>query len=95
VQSYNILIHTRYLNGDVLFPHRKLDDALRMTEKNYNPDKGTPLYDQIAVLLGTVLTKAWEFQETGVPVRTVTLIITDGANEHSTHQTPANSARPH
>jgi hypothetical protein len=88
-QHDDILVHTRYLNGSVLFPYRKLHDALRMTDKNYNPDKGTPLYDQIAVLLGTVLTKAWEFQETGVPARTVTLMITDGADEHSTHQTPA------
>lgn len=88
-QQDDILIHTRYLNGDILFPYRKLSDAVSMTKQNYNPNKETPLYDQIAVLLGTVMAKTWEFQDSGVPARTVTLIITDGADEHSTHQTPA------
>ena len=37
----------------------------------------------IAILLGTVLAKAQEFEDNGVPVRTVTLIITDGADMHS------------
>ena len=35
------------------------------------------------VLLGTVLAKAQEFADQGVAVRTVTLIITDGNDEHS------------
>jgi hypothetical protein len=54
-----------------------------MSHKNYNPNKGTPLYEQTIVLLGTVLAKSQEFADNGVPVRTVTLIITDGADEHS------------
>jgi hypothetical protein len=88
-QQDDILAHTRYLNGHVLYPYRQLRDALKMDSSNYNPSHGTPLYDQTAVVLGTVLAKAWEFQETGVPVRTVTLLITDGADEHSKHQTAA------
>jgi hypothetical protein len=88
-QRHDILVHTRYLNGSVLFPYCQLDAARRMDSTNYKPDKGTPLYDQTAVVLGTVLAKTWEFQEAGVPVRTVTLIITDGADEHSTRQTAA------
>ena len=35
------------------------------------------------MLLGTVLAKAQEFSDNGVPVRTVTLIITDGADAGS------------
>lgn len=70
-QQADILVHTRYLNGDVLFPYRKLDDAVNMTKQNYNPNKATPLYDQIAVVLGTVMTKTRELQENGIPVRTV------------------------
>jgi hypothetical protein len=54
-----------------------------MTTKNYDPNQGTPLYDQTLILLGTVLAKAQEFSDNGVPVRTVTLIITDGADAHS------------
>jgi len=54
-----------------------------MDAGNYQPNEGTPLYDQTVVLLGTVLAKSQEFADNGVPVRTVTLIITDGADEHS------------
>lgn len=82
-QQDNILIHNRYLNGFVLYPYCPLDRAVRMTTQNYNPNLGTPLYDQTLVLLGTVLAKSQEFSDNGVPVRTVTLIITDGADEGS------------
>ncbi len=88
-QQADILAHTRYLNGCVLFPYCQLEDTVRMSKTNYNPDLGTPLYDQIAVVLGTVLAKAWEFEDTGVPVRTVTLLITDGVDQHSRHQSAA------
>ncbi len=54
-----------------------------MDSHNYNPDQGTPLYDQALVLLATVLAKTQEFVENGVPARTVTLLITDGDDQHS------------
>jgi hypothetical protein len=63
-----------------------------MNEQNYNPNQGTPLYDQTVVLLGTVLAKAQEFADNGVPVRTVTLIISDGADAHS-HRASAKTVR--
>ena len=78
-----ILAHTRYLNGHVLFPYRPIDQAIRMTSANYDPRQGTPLYDQSVVLLGSVLAKTQEFSENGVVARSVTLIITDGADQHS------------
>jgi hypothetical protein len=84
-----ILAHTRYLNGHVLFPYRPLAQATRLDDRNYNPQLGTPLYDQLAVLLGTVIAKTREFELAGVPVRSITLVITDGADEHSTRQSPA------
>jgi hypothetical protein len=82
-QRDGILVHTRYLNGEVLYPYCPVDQAAAMDTHSYNPDGGTPLYDQAVVLLGTVLAKAREFAEAGVPARTVTLLITDGADEHS------------
>src|SRR5215468_7189530 len=51
-QRDGILAHTRYLNGQVLFPYRPIDQAIRMTAKNYSAQQGTPLYDQSVVLLG-------------------------------------------
>lgn len=82
-QGDGVLVHTRYLNGDVLYPYCVLDRAVTMTTKNYDPCRGTPLYDQSMVLLGTVLAKAQELSQAGVAVRTVTLLITDGADECS------------
>jgi hypothetical protein len=54
-----------------------------MTSKNYDANQGTPLYDQSVVLLGSVVAKTQEFSENGVVARSVTLIITDGADQHS------------
>lgn len=82
-QSNGILIHTRYLNGEILFPYRVLKDAVKMDSHNYNPDGGTPLYDQTAVILGTVTVKTQEFLDAQVAVRTITLIVTDGHDQHS------------
>jgi hypothetical protein len=86
-QKDGLLLHTRYLNGTVLNPYRLLDTAERMDTHNYNPTGGTPLYDQAVVVLGTVLTKAQEFADQGVPVRTVTLIVSDGADAGSRQST--------
>ncbi len=86
-QQSNMLVHTRYLNGYVLFPYCPLAQTVRMNTQNYQPDQGTPLYDQTIVLLGTVLAKSQEFADNGVPVRTVTLLITDGADAHSQRST--------
>ncbi len=82
-QGDSILAHTRYLNGHVLYPFVGLDQATRMDTSNYNPNLGTPLYDQTVAFLGTVLAKTQEFSDNGVPARSVSLIITDGADEHS------------
>jgi len=82
-QGDGVLAHTRYLNGHVLFPYRPIDEAVEMDTQNYNPGLGTPLYDQTVVLLGSVIAKAQEFADAGVVARSVTLLITDGADEHS------------
>jgi hypothetical protein len=79
-----ILAHNRYLNGRVLYPYCPVARATKMDRTNYDPGAGTPLYDQTVVLLGTVIAKAQEFSANGVPARTVTLLITDGADAGST-----------
>ena len=84
-QKDAILAHNRYLNGTVLYPYCPVSQAIAMDSANYDPTLGTPLYDQAVVLLGTVLAKAQEFSNNGVPARTVTLIITDGADAGSVH----------
>ena len=91
-QSGEVLAHTRYLNGSVLFPYTTLDHAAKMTAANYDPRLGTPLFDQTAVVLGTVIAKAKELAQAGIAVRTVTLIITDGGDYGSTRCRPADVA---
>lgn len=82
-QKDSIFAHNRYLNGHVLYPYRPVKEAVRMGPHNYNPQLGTPLYDQMVVTLGTVLAKVQEFAQAGVPARSVTLVITDGADAGS------------
>lgn len=91
-QAGEVLAHTRYLNGDVLFPYIALQNAKTMTSLNYNPCHGTPLFDQTVVLLGTVIAKAQELAQAGIAVRTVTLIITDGGDYGSARCRPADVA---
>jgi hypothetical protein len=86
-QAGEVLAHTRYLNGHVLCPYTALDHAIAMTAQNYDPNLGTPLYDQTAVVLGTVIAKAQELAQAGIAVRTLTLIITDGEDCTSRHCT--------
>lgn len=88
-QTDGVLLHTRYLNGQVLNPYRPLDQADRMTQQNYNPSGGTPLYDQTVAFLGTVLAKIQEFADNGVPARSISLIASDGADTASRRATAA------
>jgi hypothetical protein len=91
-QSGEVLAHTRYLNGHVLFPYITLDHATRMTAANYDPRLGTPLFDQACVLLGTVIAKSQQLAQAGIAVRTVTLIITDGGDFGSKRCKPTDVA---
>lgn len=99
-QSASVLASCRYLNGGVgmdhgvLYPYRQLDGAELLTPSNYNPSGGTPLYDQVAVTLTGVGAKMAEFEQGGVAARSVTAIITDGADMHSVSYKTAASLRP-
>lgn len=79
-QKEGILVHTRYLNGTILFPYCPLDGAEKMTPSNYDPNGGTPLYEETVATLGTVVAKAKRFSDNGVPARSITLIVSDGAD---------------
>src|ERR1043165_4814331 len=69
-QSGEVLAHTRYLNGQVLCPYVALDQSVKMTAANYHPRLATPLYDQTAVVLGTVIAKSQELMQAGIAART-------------------------
>ena len=78
----DILVHTKFLNGQQ-WPFVELSNAVRLDTGNYNPAGGTPLYDKSIEILGTIIAKVQELADSGVPARSATLIVTDGADEHS------------
>lgn len=84
-----VWFHTRYLHGRELNPWNRLEKAIKMERSNYRPDGGTPLYDETAVMLGSIIAKTQEFRDNWTTVRTATLIVTDGADTESKLQTPA------
>lgn len=83
-QRSGVIIHTRYLNGTVLYAYAPLDQAVAMDARNYSAGGGTPLYDQTMATLGSVLAKTQELFDAGVPARGITVIITDGEDMGST-----------
>jgi hypothetical protein len=85
-QQDNILFHSRLLNGEIINPFVSVDQAKKLTTGpggNFNPNLGTPLYDESVAFWGTILAKSQEFSDQGIPVRTISLILTDGSDQHS------------
>ena len=79
-----IIAHATCMIHGQLYEYKKLSEAPRITRKEYRADGGhTPLYDRTIAVLGTVLAKEQEFKTNGVPVRTATLIVTDGGDNSS------------
>ncbi|MCA1600375.1 MAG: hypothetical protein LC776_01585 [Acidobacteria bacterium] len=76
--SKNIMLQTRYLNGQVLNPFSPLSDCQELSFENYQCNLGTPLFEQTLVTLGTVMAKTEEVADVSERVRTATLIMTDG-----------------
>jgi len=76
----SVLMHTRYINGKVLYPYMPLTGVPDMTAKNYDPNGSTPLFDSMLETFATVLAKVKECTDAAIPCRTVTAIITDGAD---------------
>jgi len=88
-ESDSMLVMCRLLNGDVIYPYCLLDDAVDMDSSNYNPNQGTPLYDETVAFLGAIATKCKEAVDEGNSFRAICLIVTDGADEHSHRHTAA------
>lgn len=89
-----ILLHIALLNGPQICPFTQLSAAPRVTRQNFKPGGLTPLYDRTAAVLGTVLARTQDFQAGGVPVRSVTLIVTDGADVNSQHHRTPEAIAP-
>lgn len=82
------------LNTGLICPFTPITAAPKLTPVNYRACGGTPLYDTTAVTLGTVIAKHESFASNGVQARTVTIIITDGADYGSTTHKRPESIQP-
>lgn len=85
-QQDNILFHSRLLNGEIINPFVSVEQAKKLVTGpggNFNPNLGTPLYDEAVAFWGTILAKSQEFSDQGIPVRTISLLLTDGSDQHS------------
>jgi hypothetical protein len=79
-----IVVHATYLSGATLYPYVRLADAVPMDARNYQATYGcTPLYDRAIAVLGSVIAQAKTFRDAGTAVRTITLVLTDGADNAS------------
>jgi hypothetical protein len=85
-----IMVRTRYLNGEELFPFCQPAKAIRMDSQNYAPNMGTPLYAQTYDVLQEVLGAARVYAERHPDhdIFTMTFVMTDGADTGS-DRTPA------
>lgn len=79
----DVLVLIDMLNRGLHQPYAPLARAAQLDARNYAPCGGTPLFEQAVVFLGTVLAKTLELESAGVPCRTVSLIVTDGADNSS------------
>jgi len=85
-QSDDILAQCSYLNRGILYPYQFIAQVPALDSRNFKASGATPLYDCSIVTLGSVLAKSREFTSSGVPINTVTLIVTDGHDEGSRHR---------
>ncbi len=86
-EADSMLVMCRLLNGDVIYPYSLLADAVEMDSSNYDPDSGTPLYDEAVAFLGVIAAKCQEAADNGNSFRAICLIITDGEDQHSNRHT--------
>ena len=82
-QKDGILAMCRYLNKAQLYAYTPVAQATQMDTNNFNARGGTPLYDETVTTLAAVIAKTQDFTDNGIACRSVTLIVTDGADAGS------------
>lgn len=82
-QQDNIQVALSYLNQGVILPYTPLDQVPSLTTKNFSVQGCTPLFKQSVTTLGTVVAKLQDFENNGIQVRSISLIMTDGGDNDS------------
>ena len=81
--SSDVLIGVAALNRGIIYPYTRIEDARALTNGEFYAEGGTPLYDVTLKAHGLQIAKTTELSLYGISVKTVTLLITDGYDEHS------------
>jgi hypothetical protein len=84
-QQDNIFAMMTRLNAGLISPYVQIVNMPKIDDKNYVPNGGTPLYDRMIETCGAVIAKTQDFLDRGVPVRTITIYVTDGEDMGSKH----------
>ncbi len=79
----DIALLLKTINGEIIYPYGPLSSSPDLNSSNYNPNKGTPLYDSMIADCGLLLAKWREFHRIGAQFRGSLLWVTDGNDEHS------------
>lgn len=79
-QAGSVVVYIRQLNSGLTYAYQLLTPQVKLDPGNYNVRGGTPLFHESLVTLGTVAAKTTEFENNGVPVRSITVIVTDGGD---------------
>jgi hypothetical protein len=90
-QMNNLFVHGKKINGDIITPFTLIDLAPRLDSTNYNEKsfKGTPLYDSSFEFLGAMMAETERYRQSGIYARGISVIISDGCDEHSSkHRNP-------
>lgn len=86
-QAGDVLLYSRLLDGQLINPFSPLSAVTLFDRRNYVPNGNTPLFRETLVVCATILAKTQEFADQGIPVRSVTLIVTDGLDNASGRST--------
>ncbi|MFQ5421175.1 MAG: hypothetical protein ACE5FD_10550 [Anaerolineae bacterium] len=81
----DILVSTILFNDDVelLHGYLPLNDVPPLTRQSYDPDNMTALYDAVAAGLTNMVLYAQQLRQSGVMVRCIVLVYSDGADNAS------------
>ncbi|MNC06560.1 hypothetical protein D3C81_763310 [compost metagenome] len=83
-QKDSIMLAQWFINESTpIHSYVSLDKATKLDKSNYNAGGGTPLYDRTVEAVISNVAYAQQLRDTGTPVTSVIIIITDGYDEGS------------
>ena len=83
-----IYVQIVYIDGQILMPWTPAAQTVRLNHDNYVARSDTPLYDTTMAVVGANVALAQLMFELGIPVKTSSLVVTDGEDQGSKFKSP-------